>query len=470
VPAALVAVVATASCTAARSGRAPDAPPEAPSATGAESAPRPDLSFRLVQVSASAVDKGRVPPKDLAEPAQAVRRSIEGLYRAAFVEPDVEAWQEGDYTELFFHLSAPARERALSDLGILTLGPAAAEVDVVDPTRAIVRLRFLFDRHERPVVALADTEFDATALAGETRSPITHRAEYTLKRLNGAWRVVSYDVRARVPRPEQDRVETGQAAFAPGVPGSDPRFVLVIGSDARPRQSMLRTRADSIHIVAVEPQSGRVSLLGIPRDSWVPIPGWGTDKINAALVRGGPELLVDTVERLSGIRIDAYVLTGFHGFTMMVNAIGGIQVDIPYPIQDALAKAWFKKGTRRLNGAAALAFSRARHDVPGGDFGRSLNQGRVLAAALATLREQANGGAAALLPWVIAGANHVHTDLGLDEMFGLALAATAYLPGPVRNAVVGGHGGTIGGKSVVILDARAHATFRDLARDGVLGS
>jgi LCP family protein required for cell wall assembly len=213
-----------------------------------------------------------------------------------------------------------------------------------------------------------------------------------------------------------------------------------------------------------------VSLLGIPRDSWVPIPGWGTDKINAALVRGGPELLVDTVERLSGIRIDAYVLTGFHGFSMMVNAIGGIVVDIPYPIQDAMAKAWFRKGSRRLDGAAALAFSRARHDVPGGDFGRSLNQGRVLVAALATLREHANGGAAALLPWVIAGANHVHSDLGLDEMFGLALAATAYEPGPVRNAVASGHTATIGGKSVVVLDAGAQAAFRDLARDGVLGS
>ena len=465
-PAALAAVVATASCTAPppRQGDG-EAPREAPAA-GPVIQSAPELSLRLVKLRVSPVDRHRVAAEGYTEPAEAVRRSIEDLYRTAFVEP--ERWEDGDYTRLFSHFSAAARERAQDDLNILTLGAAAAEVDEVEPTRAIVRLEFLLDGHQRPLVAFAETEFDATAVTGDIGSPITHRGHYVLRRLNGAWRVVSYKVRGTIPRPEQDAAESGEVAFAPGVPSSDPLNVLVIGSDARPGQSVLRTRADSIHILAVDQRSGRASLLGIPRDTWVPIPGWGTNKINAALVHGGPSLLVDTVERLSGVRIDSYVLTGFFGFSRMVDAVGGVEIDIPYPMD--LAEVRLRKGPQRIDGRHALAFSRARKSVPGGDFGRSFNQGRVLVAALATLRRQASRGPAALLPWMIAAARHVHTDLRFDDLFGLALAATAFEPSRVRNEVVSGHTGTIGGKSVVLLDAGAHATFRDLARDGVLGS
>ena len=358
----------------------------------------------------------------------------------------------------------------VSDLNLLTLGAAASEVDEVRPTRAAVRLRFLLDAHDRPYGAFAEAEFEATAVAGGTERPILHRAHYVLRRANGAWRVVSYKVRGRIPRPAQDRIEAGEVAFAPGLPSPGPLFILVIGSDARPGQMVGRTRADSIHIVGVDPRSGRGTVFGIPRDSWVPIPGWGADKINAALVRGGPELLVDTVERVSGIRMDGYVLTGFRGFEGMVDAIGGIRVHIPYPIHDVLADARFQRGPRLLDGANALAFSRARHDVPRGDFSRSFNQGTVLVAALATLRQQADRAPAALAPWVAAGARILRTNLALDDLFELALAATTFDPSRIRNVVASGHTGTIAGKSVVVLDASAHAAFRDLARDGVLGS
>ena len=466
-PTALVAVVATASCTAPPAD--PADPGSRPDTTGAAATvdTGSGLDVRLVELQAAPVGKGHVPPRDLAEPAEAVRRSIEGLYRAAFMQPG--RWEDGDYTALLSHFSGVARERALNDLDVLTLGVAASEVDAVRPSRAIVRLRLLLDAHDRAYGAFAETEFEATAVAGDTERPILHRAHYVLRRTNGAWRVVSYKVRGRIPRPAQDRVEAGEAAFAPGLPTSGPLFILVIGSDARPGQLVGRTRADSIHIVGVDPRSGRGTVFGIPRDSWVPIPGWGTDKINAALVRGGPELLVDTVERVSGVRIDGYVLTGFRGFEGMVDAIGGIRVHIPYPIRDVLAEARFERGPRLLNGANALAFSRARHDVPRGDFSRSFNQGTVLVAALATLREQAGRSPAALAPWVAAGARILRTNLALDDLFELALAATTFDPSRIRNGVASGHTGTIAGKSVVVLDAGAHAAFRDLARDGVLG-
>jgi polyisoprenyl-teichoic acid--peptidoglycan teichoic acid transferase len=278
---------------------------------------------------------------------------------------------------------------------------------------------------------------------------------------------VSYDVHGHVP----NVLEGGprDAAFAPGLPSNEPLFVLVIGSDARPGQAVTGTRADSIHIVAVNPRRGRVSIVGIPRDSWVSIPGHGSDKINAALVLGGPELLVETVERLSGVRLDAYLLTGFQGFERMVKAVGGIDAKIPYPISDVWANAHFRRGPEHLSGREALAFARVRHDLPNGDFGRSFNQGRLMIAALATLRREVADGSAAVVPWALAAARNVVTDLSLTEMFELLVAAPAFEPRLVRNAVAGGHGGSIAGKSVVVLDSRAHAMFRDLGRDGMLG-
>ncbi|HJS25726.1 MAG TPA: hypothetical protein VJ913_01195, partial [Actinomycetota bacterium] len=84
-----------------------------------------------MKLRVSPVDRHRVAAEGYTEPAEAVRRSIEDLYRTAFVEP--ERWEDGDYTRLFSHFSAAARERAQDDLNILTLGAAAAEVDEVEP-------------------------------------------------------------------------------------------------------------------------------------------------------------------------------------------------------------------------------------------------------------------------------------------------------------------------------------------------
>ena len=167
--------------------------------------------------------------------------------------------------------------------------------------------------------------------------------------------------------------------------------------------------------------------------------------------------------------MDAYLLTGFQGFERMVKAVGGIDLKIPYPISDVWANAHFRRGPEHLSGREALAFSRVRHDLPNGDFGRSFNQGRLMIAALATLRREVAEGSAAVVPWALAAARNVVTDLSLTEMFELLVAAPAFQPRRVRNAVAGGHGGSIAGKSVVILDSRAHAMFRDLGRDGMLG-
>lgn len=259
------------------------------------------------------------------------------------------------------------------------------------------------------------------------------------------------------------------AEFRPGVPSDDLLFVLAIGSDARPDESVTRSRADSLHIIGVNPRRGGAAILGIPRDSYVPIPGAGSQKINAALFHGGPELVVRTVEQLTGIRVDAYLLTGFLDFRRMVTKVGPIEIVVPYAMRDAASGAHFRSGRARMTGPRALAFARNRHDAPGGDFGRSLNQGRLLVAALRALREDVRKDPLALFRWTAAGFGHVRTDLTLVEMLELLHAAVSIDPGRVDNRVVSGGGGTVGGASVVQLGSAAHAAFRDLRQDGLLG-
>jgi LCP family protein required for cell wall assembly len=454
--------LAISSCTS-PGGRAPTTIPSSAGEPGSTGPELPNLKMRLVHVSGKGAD-GALRPTDVTEAAEAIREDLEDLYVTAFLAPTL------DRPSLFAHFSGDARAEAERHLGRLTLGAVRDQVDEVRPERATLKLTFLADRNGNPLAAFADTEFEASAISEGAHEPIAHYGDYVLRKLNGDWRIVSYDVRGRLPRTAPTPPRPTRAAFAPGLPSNDPLFILVIGSDARPGRAAINARADSIHIVGVNPRLGRVSILGIPRDSWVSIPGSGTSKINAALVRGGPELMVRTVEQLSGIRIDAFVLTGFVGFERLVDAVGGIDARIPYPIDDAAAGAHFRRGPEHLNRNEALAFSRARHDVPAGDFSRSLNQGRLMIAALATLRQRVGDGRlTALLPWVLAGGRYLQTDLELSQIFELLLAAPGFEPGLARNEVASGSGSTIGGLSVVVLGERARALFRDLRGDAVLG-
>lgn len=409
--------------------------------------------------------EGRARPRGLRAPARAVRGVLTGLYELGFVDP--EAWAGGRFPGLERFFAGPAREEARRDLGRLTLGPAARFLVAVEPRRARLDVSFLLDRRRRPASAVASVRFEGTALAESgAEHLVRHRGDYTLRKGPGGWRIVAYDVRGRVPGPRQARRPLGR--FSPGLRGG-PLFVLVIGTDARPGWSVERSRADSIHIVGVNPSRGRASIVGIPRDAVVGIPGAGAQRINAATVIGGPQLLVRTVEALTGIRIDAYLLTGFDGFRRLVDAVGGIEVDVPYAMQDPFSRAHFRPGRTRMSGREALAFSRNRHDAPGGDVGRSLNQGRLMLAALREFRADLRRDPRTLLRWAVAAARFLRTDLSLREALDLLLAASTIDPVRVRVRVVSGTGTTVGGASVIRLGGEAQAVFRDLRADAVLG-
>lgn len=266
-------------------------------------------------------------------------------------------------------------------------------------------------------------------------------------------------------------ITIGRNNAASAAPEYDRRLVfLVIGSDAGAPSfgrggRADRGLADSIHLVVVDGKSKRGMVIGIPRDSYVPIPGHGTRKINSAMPMGGPSLLVRTVEQLSKLQIDYYVLTSFDGLIDLVNGVGGVTVDVDRRVVDKAAGANLQAGRKRLNGHSALAYSRARKSLPNGDFGRSEHQADVLIGGLRTFQEQATKDPAALMRWLNVARREVKTDLPFREMMRLALFSRQVKPGNLKNVVLSGGPGSAGGASVVRLNSGATRTLAD-ARAG----
>jgi LCP family protein required for cell wall assembly len=251
------------------------------------------------------------------------------------------------------------------------------------------------------------------------------------------------------------------------VPG-DLLFVLVAGSDARPREDVRRTRADSIHLLAVNPRTLEGTIVGFPRDAWVDIPGRGANKINMALVYGGPDLLAATVRHLTGLPVHYYVLTGFTGLVSMVDELGGVDVFVERRMNDANSGARFQPGWHHFNGNEALSFSRDRHSVPNGDFSRSENQGKLILAALAKLHAEV-GDDEGLRRWLGVLLRHVDLDVPPDELMPLAVLGRRLETQFVRNLVLPGRVGYAGSQSVVYLGEEAARIFLDLRSDAVLG-
>jgi polyisoprenyl-teichoic acid--peptidoglycan teichoic acid transferase len=245
-------------------------------------------------------------------------------------------------------------------------------------------------------------------------------------------------------------------------------FILVVGSDARPKEDLTRTRADSIHLLAVNPESRQGTLLGFPRDAWVEIPGHGRGKINNALALGGPDLLAATVRRLTSLPVDYYVLTGFTGLAKMVDEMGGVDVFVERRMNDRASGARFERGWHRFSGAEALAYSRDRNDVARGDFTRSEHQGVLILSALAKMRaEVADDGGVAR--WVGILLRHARLDVPLSRLPALGALARRLDPTRLHNVVAPGRLGTAGGQSVVFLTTSAARLFEDLRPDAVVG-
>ena len=188
---------------------------------------------------------------------------------------------------------------------------------------------------------------------------------------------------------------------------AEPLVFLVIGSDTRAGLDSLQNfgesdgaRGDVIMLIKLYPDDGHVQILSVPRDLLVEIPGKGTDRINAAYAYGGAPLMVRTVRQVTGLPIHHYIEIDFVGFQSLVDDIGGVYIDFPYPARDVKSGLSVGAGYQLLDGSQALAYARSRQfqeqrdgewvSVDADDIGRTGRQQALILAILGAVKTPAS--------------------------------------------------------------------------------
>ncbi len=223
--------------------------------------------------------------------------------------------------------------------------------------------------------------------------------------------------------------------------------ILLIGVDVtinERHQVLPVSRSDTLMLVSFDPQRARVNVLSIPRDTFTVIPRLGPDRINAAYAAGGPRLTIRTVEDLLGVPVHYYVKLGPASFGQIIDAIGGIEVDVEkdmkYTDRWADLHIDLTKGRQVLSGDQAMQYMRFRHDDEG-DIGRVRRQQQVFLALVGKLKSPA-----ALLssPKLLqAFVHHTQTNLSVSELISLGLFARGLHTTDIKTATLPGEAGPI---------------------------
>ena len=224
-------------------------------------------------------------------------------------------------------------------------------------------------------------------------------------------------------------------------------------------------RSDTILLLHVPANGTRPTLVSLPRDSYVPIPGHGYNKLNAAYALGGPKLLVQTVQNVTGLPISHYMGIGFGGLVSVVDDIGGVRVCLPGPMKDPKAGLNLKAGCQVLNGDQALGFVRTRNFAQS-DLQREQDQ-RILIKGI--LSKMTSPGTLANPFAVVPAANGAAGSITIDQGTGLTqLISVAFaLRNPVTTTVPIANANlpTAAGSAVQWNHDEATQFFHDLAHD-----
>ncbi|MFB9234048.1 LCP family protein [Plantactinospora siamensis] len=281
-----------------------------------------------------------------------------------------------------------------------------------------------------------------------------------------------------------DRVEAFKdvpADSRPPVVAKDAQNIMILGSDSRDPENASGSRSDTIILAHLPADRKSAQLISIPRDTWLPIPrskdgqhGGREAKINAAYAWGGVPLMVQTVEQFTGVRIDHVAMVDFSGFKEIVDALGGIDINVEQSFTSTHSlnpdgRRQFVKGPQTMNGAAALDYARERYAFTDGDFARIRHQQQVIRAIL---DKAASGGTLTspgrLNSFLKATANSVGVDRSLSPLdLGMDLRQLrsgnlAFVTCPTRGT------GRVGTESVVFADkSRARSLFDAVRRDAV---
>jgi polyisoprenyl-teichoic acid--peptidoglycan teichoic acid transferase len=261
----------------------------------------------------------------------------------------------------------------------------------------------------------------------------------------------------------------GGRAHAEHQPKDGKIFVLILGSDAR-SGNPTHQRADGVHLVGINTETMKGGILNFPRDSWVNIPGSGSARINEALNRGGPDLAVRTMESLTGIQIDYWILTAFEGFQYAVKDLGGA---VPVPVKRGMydhggSGANIPPGTKTLTPVDSLAFVRTRKSLAGGDVARTTNHGRFLLGLLKKLRGDIERRPDKIFDWMHAARKWTALDIPPHELFQLGVLTSQVKTQDVGNVTVPVRIGAVGSASVVFIQPGAESIYARFKEKGSL--
>jgi LCP family protein required for cell wall assembly len=253
----------------------------------------------------------------------------------------------------------------------------------------------------------------------------------------------------------------GLASYANGAVGrifagtagglNGPLNVLLAGVDLRSgltpdQQRVLHvgdvssSNSDTLMLIHIAADRSSVTVVSLPRDSWVLIPGHGMDKINAAFGLGGPRLTVATVERATGLTINDFIQVNFLGFVKVIDALGGVNICLPQAVDDPDSGLHLSAGVHHVDGVTALKYARDRHSFAASDLARITNQQSLLASLL---QEAVSSGALAnplrlsrflaVLPGVIKVDQNLDPTGLADQLRGITPADVRFLTVPLAN-------------------------------------
>ncbi|MEQ4300130.1 LCP family protein [Plantactinospora sp. B6F1] len=257
----------------------------------------------------------------------------------------------------------------------------------------------------------------------------------------------------------------------------DAKNILILGSDTRDPSNADGSRSDTIILAHLPADRSSAQLVSIPRDTWVHVPrskdgkhGGRDAKINAAYAWGGIPLMVQTVEKFTGVRVDHVAIVDFSGFKEIVDALGGIQLTVEQSFTSThsllpTGRREFKKGPQVMDGAQALDYARERYAFKDGDFARIRHQQQVIRAIL---DKAASGGTLAnpakLNSFIRASADAVSVDKTLSlldmgmELRHLRSGNLSFITSPTKGT------GEVGNESVVFAKTDEAKRFYDAVR------
>jgi LCP family protein required for cell wall assembly len=227
--------------------------------------------------------------------------------------------------------------------------------------------------------------------------------------------------------------------------------------------------SDTLMLIHISADRSRVTVVSLPRDSWVNIPGHGMNKINAAFGLGGPQLTVATVEQATGLTINDFIEVNFLGFVKVIGALGGVSICLPQAVDDPYSGLHLTAGIHHVSGVTALKYARDRHSFATSDLARITNQQRLLSSLL---KEAISSGTLAnplrLSRFLSAALGAVKVDQNLnltalaDQLRGVTPAEVHFLTVPLANP---GYQAPDGELAVLWDTARAGRLFGALQAD-----